>query len=188
MTITRSWVKSSLFLSSYFPLWLIFLGLIIINPNYEIFTKPYSENLLAVTSASVFFVILIISIVVTSILLKVVKNTERPIKTIIKNRENLTGEYVLYVVTYIIPFLVNDFLAPERLFGLSVLLITIGILYVRANLLHINPLFTMLGYRLYYITNDDDKKIHVLSKQVLYEHDELNINEIEHGFYVDAKS
>ena len=187
MAITRSWVKISLFLSSFFPLWPIFLGLLVINPVYEFFTKPYTENLLVVISVSIFFTIFCTSIIVTILLLKVVKSAKRPLKTTIKQRENLTGEYVLYVVTYIIPFLLDDFLEPHKIFGLAVLLTTVGILYIRANLFHINPLFTMVGYRLYYITNETEKRIHILSKRVLYEKDELSINEIEQGFYVDVR-
>lgn len=188
MSEPRTWVKIPLFLSSYFPLWLIFLGYLFLDPKYEIFTKPIKENYFVITAVIVLLTIMIGSIVITRLLIWNVSKGNNPRPVIIKEKENLTSEYMLYVVTYVIPFLIDNFLDYSKLFALIVMMSTIGTLYIRGNMIHINPALNLFGYRLYKIKDDSDNKLLLLTKQSSISHDEIFVNSMNQNIYVEIEN
>lgn len=58
-----------------------------------------------------------------------------------------SGESLSYIATYLIPFL--EFEVPKDLLSLLVLMSVVGILYVSSDLIYINPMLAMFGYRVY---------------------------------------
>lgn len=186
MSESRKWIKIPLFLSSYFPLWLIFLGTLFLDPRYEILTKPPAENQLVVAAAITFAVIIAASLgILRAQLLQTEKgNNPRPIA--IKDKEDITSGYILYIATYVIPFVADNFLEPYRIYMLIVMMATIGALYIRGNLFHINPTLNMFGYRLYKVQDVHDNKLLILSRRDELD-DSIEGNILSNTIFIDTK-
>jgi len=65
----------------------------------------------------------------------------------------LTG----YIVTYLLPFLVVSFNDWALSVSLGILLFVIAVLYIQSNLIHINPLLSLLGYHLFEVETEEGK-------------------------------
>lgn len=192
MVEPRSWVKVPLFLSSYFPLWLIFFVTLILNQNYllidQIRAEPQERNDVVIAAAIIIGLIMLISITIAALVIWQSKRGNNPKPITVKERENFTAEYMLYVVTYVIPFLTDDFLEPSRLAALAILMTTIGVLYIRANLFHVNPTLNLFGYKLYKILDDENNHYLLLSKKGgIGRNSELRANNVSRGIYVDVE-
>jgi len=71
--------------------------------------------------------------------------------------ESRDSEVMAYIVTYLIPFLgisVSDFVDAV---SLSIMLGLIAVLYVRSNLIYINPILGLWGYRLFEVETENGK-------------------------------
>lgn len=122
-----------MFISSYFPLY-IFLVIL----NFEIFLETEWFFWLMI-------ILIVISIVTMTMFLGIFK-ANRVGK--LEECEIVRGEVLSYFVTYVVPLTTE--IAEKDVFIVNVLLfVIIGIIYVRNELLHLNPLIILLGYKQY---------------------------------------
>ena len=139
-TILRSWVKVCLFLVSYFPLFVIMIIL-----HYDNSIILYAS----ITTLSVGFVGLFITFYVLNRI-----SGEYKQATSINPESKINFQYFL---AYIIPFVAIDMDSMRQIVAYAVLFIFLGILYIRTELIYVNPTLTMLGYHLLKIKiNDED--------------------------------
>jgi hypothetical protein len=183
------------FLSSYSPLWLIFLTSYLIQ-KFELLQKDNldknSLQLLQILFSNVEnLIVLIIFVVLITIPLIILiwyinnRIKENPKEFKIKTKINMTNEYILYVITYIFPFISEDIIDLSNLFSLVIVIITLGILYIGANLYYVNPTLSILGYKLYRITDDSDNELVLLSKMsAIPQNKSIMINEINENIYI----
>jgi len=80
----------------------------------------------------------------------------------------MDGEILAYIFTYVLPFL--GFPEERRLIVVLFLLLIIGILYIRSDMIGINPLLAVFGYHVIKVewTKDEwqkPKEAMLLSKQ-----------------------
>jgi hypothetical protein len=128
-----------LFLSSYFPLAAIFYILFVSK-------QPW-------VAASILFVGLI-GLLGMAWYLHGVQKIE-PIRVEVSDVQKRDAEAMSYIVTYIIPFLAIPFSGWEQGLALLIFFLVLGFLYVNSNMIHINPMLNLAGYRLYEITLED---------------------------------
>ena len=176
MVELRTWIKIPLFLSSYSPLWLIFLISLFVNDDYR---KGFDFYNYLPTSLSDYASIIFLGLIIVPllILLLVLYNTKKgtnPEYIIIKEKENSTSEYALYAITYIIPFVANKFLELQNIIALIIMMVTIGSIYIQANMFHLNPVLTILKYKLYKISDNNNNKYTVLTKQELKDGEKIS--------------
>ena len=62
-----------------------------------------------------------------------------------------------YVVTYLIPFLGISVSDPVDAVSLGIMLGLIAVVYVSSNLIYINPILGLLGYRFYEVETANGK-------------------------------
>lgn len=189
MVESRTWVKIPLFLSSYFPLWLIFLGFLVIDDTkYHLFTKPIAENQVVFWSVVGFSLLVTLPPLIVYLALWTTKKENNSFPISVKFKEDSTNEYVIYVVTYIIPFMVDNFLEPARIFALVVMMVTIGALYIRTNYFHINPILNLFGYKLYKIFDESNNKYLLLSKRGKIKNSQkINATALNLNIYVESE-
>lgn len=175
MATPKKWVKVALFLSSYFPLWIIFL-VTFLATNQGVFIIETSDNGTAlipehlqkywhVIAASL--ALAFIAVFPLMVLRRLIQETTSSAYTEsikITGKEELTGEYMLYVITYVFPFLTERLLDYTNGIALLGIMITIGILYIRANLFHVNPTLMLFSYRLFKVT-DQHNTYYLLTKR-----------------------
>lgn len=138
-TILRSWVKVCLFLVSYFPLFVIMIIL-----HYDNSIILYAS----ITTLSVGFVGLFITFYVLN---RISGEYKQATSTNPESKINFQ-----YFLAYIIPFVAIDMDSMRQMVAYAVLFIFLGILYIRTELIYVNPTLTMLGYHLFKIKIKDE--------------------------------
>jgi hypothetical protein len=89
--------------------------------------------------------------IISLIFLKMSKG-EKPLKVIEIERPDDT--IISYMMTYIIPILTTNFINKAEILVNIILFLLIGYLYIRLNLLYLNPLWSVVGYFSYRINSD----------------------------------
>ncbi|WP_215506608.1 hypothetical protein [Peptoniphilus sp. EMRHCC_23] len=162
--------RTIMFISSYFPLYIMII--ILYLPKIE---KGFlGKNILIIIFAALTLILIFIS-VISVILLKLGKGTQE--KVINNNLENPDDTVLSYIMTYIIPLITNGDSSKEVYIVDILLFILIGYIYLRLNLIYLNPLWAMFGYIIY---RDANKEIVItnISREVLRHKERLK------GYYI----
>lgn len=118
---------------------------------------------------SVIWLMLLISIVgvvATSLILKTKINPDsHRVEAVQVKNEQVLG----YLATYILPFLSFNLEKANDQIALLIIFISIGILYIKADLLYINPILMLLGYNIYEVTFEDGKTRILITKKTQYD-------------------
>lgn len=139
-------VKNLMFISSYFPLY--FMLLILHWDKFNSFEKASHPRVIIFLSAMIVCIMLsLVSVFLLKISLGAnsvtYESIERPDDTIIS-----------YLMTYIIPILTTDIMKHQEVLVNVILFLLIGYLYIRLNLIYLNPLWSAFGYLPYRINTD----------------------------------
>lgn len=132
--------KSILFLSSYAPLFAI------LSIKYYPIDKGVALGSLMVLG---------ISLILFAGLMIYLHRNASPINVKVKAVARRDGELLSYAITYFLPFLSLDLSEIYDLISFLLLYAVIWLAYVRANAIHINPLFHICGYRLFEVEDAD---------------------------------
>ncbi|MDU9377094.1 hypothetical protein McpSp1_17400 [Methanocorpusculaceae archaeon Sp1] len=127
----RLWVKIGMYLSAYLPL---FLLLMVLN-EFQIFTI-------------LLFTISLVGVVLWGVMLYLRKQ-ETSENFTVGSVENISKDVVAYIIPYFISLLNYDLTKWKDLFVLLFLLVLLLIIYIRGNLLYVNPILLVLGYHIY---------------------------------------
>lgn len=143
----RNYVKFLMFLSSYFPLF----GIIIVR-NYQ------HTDLIIVLST--IMVIVTFALVFTFWRIRKVSGTYLKVDKV----EDVGKSSVEYFLTYVIPFFTIDFLKLTDLLSFLIVFSVIGVIYIKSDLIHMNPTLNLFGFNIYKIKSDD-KDLVVISRK-----------------------
>jgi hypothetical protein len=88
-----------------------------------------------------------------------------PIKIVVEHARHRDTDAISYVVTYLIPFAGFEAHTLRTRISLAIFLLIIGILYVRAHLFYVNPLLTVVGFRLFEVETDSGRILLVISRR-----------------------
>lgn len=156
------------FVSSYIPLYVIF---IILN-----FGKPNTLYL------NVFFVSLIgISGFLLWLVFEQVKHVDGDWKTF-TNVENVNKINLEYFVAYLLPFLTTVFVEIRQDIALLVLFAIMGIMYVKSDSIYMNPVLTIFGLNIYKVSTNSEEFI-VISRH-LDKNETKQIKRLTSGVFV----
>ena len=145
----RSYIKLVMFITSYIPLYAVLV--------IEHFTQIYVLLFLVITSI-ISFVMLLLTINTAS---KIAGFPNIKIKRIRKSGEDA----ILYLLTYVIPLISLQYNSVTA--DLAVLLIfsTIGYLYIRTDLIYINPILNLLGYNTYIGNTEENDTFNIKTEE-----------------------
>lgn len=109
----------------------------------------------------------------------------------IEKVENINWEHLTFLVTYVIPLLSFDLdfnLSKDRN-GLMffLVLIIIGMIYVKTNMFYNNPTLAILGYHIYKVSTNNKKHIVLISRDVLTEQNWIEYKHISDNIYFANK-
>lgn len=74
----------------------------------------------------------------------------------IKKIEKINYEHLTFLATYIIPLITFDFEKERYVIVLAVLLIIMGIIYIKTDLFYANPSLALLGFNIYKVDIEFD--------------------------------
>jgi len=145
-----------LYLSAFIPMY----ALIFIKQTIELIAGTIRSNFLNIFVLCL--LILVISLGVLGLLLEI-NRKQRSDKIIITNKTNTTDEHFLgYFSLFVLFAITFDLSKLSMLVVFILILIMIGIVYVKNKLFYINPFLNILGFNFYDITykiNGDTKEI-----------------------------
>ena len=174
----RFWVKVGLFLSSYFPLFLI-----LAIKNW--FNCYMTLILIIVSTYSLVWIGII------SISKKWTVESYNVLKV-----ENRTQESLNYLIPYIISFIGFDLNKWQDWGVLAILLAILFVVYLNSDLLYVNPMLLFFKYKIYKIEvckpiigcEDTRSEILIITNRENYikRDDQITVKDIDRGIVLDA--
>ena len=144
----RAYIKWILFLSSYIPLYVIFL-------LKDLFSNPTFSWILVILIIFPFMILLVI--------LQAIHTLEKNF-TKIKKISYRNEAILSYIFTYIFPFLSINFSLTSDLIGIGIIFLLIGIFYTNSNLIYTNPILSLLGYNIFEAEDDQENIMLIITK------------------------
>lgn len=109
----------------------------------------------------------------------------------IKKIKNGNFEYLTFLTTYIIPLVCFDLEKPNECVLLVILLILLGVIFIRTNLYYTNPALCILGFNLYEADIEYKSEIisnlKIVSKIKLKENDKFKKFDLEFNEVIYCK-
>lgn len=99
--------------------------------------------------------------------------TQIPFK--INKIENIDYEHLTFLTTYIVPLVCFNFVDTRYQLVLIILLVVIGVIYIRTDLFYANPTLALLNYRIYRV--DGEFKDGIRENIVLISRKTLEVNQ-----------
>ena len=176
----RIGAKIGLFFGSYSPLLLLLALLNWQNELFRVNLFGLHLNLLPV-------LFIIFSIAGVAFVLGFMKTAKSLSSISIKPTINDTSspETLAYLITYLVPFIGFQFASINALVANAILFCLIGFLYIQSNLIYLNPVLNIIGYRIYRITLNGEDKL-MLAKSVLKTNNVVNATIIFEGLYIES--
>lgn len=137
--------RTIMFISSYFPLYII----IIILYSSKLLKGLMEKNVLII----IFTILLVLLIVFSAVSIILLKKGQGIREKVISNLENPDDTVLSYIMTYIIPLVTNGDNSNEVYIVNVILFVLIGYIYLRLNLIYLNPLWAIFGYLIYRDSN-----------------------------------
>ncbi len=169
-TIPIRWM---LFVSSYFPLALIFWILLIAQQPI------WAWSVLSAGTVGVLITFLYIGKVLPS---------REPIQTTIATQKSRDSEVMGYVASYIVPFVTFPFTNWQQVIAMMVFLVVLCSLYVNSDMLCINPTLNFFRYRVYEITVEQSAETYALitrRKNRLKHGDTIRVVDVGRGIFLE---
>lgn len=167
--------KGLLFLSSYIPLWIVIL---IVNGR--------SLGLFATLPAMA----LVLGVLGLALLVHQAR-TAAPVPMIVKTLQRTDFEAVAYIVTYLFPFVGGAIATPDAGAGLAILFVVVMVAYVRADMIHVNPILLAAGLHSYRVgSNNGLESVLISPRKQFKQGSELAVIRLAEGVWwerIDAK-
>ncbi|MEZ2727398.1 anti-phage protein KwaA [Pseudomonas putida] len=105
--------------------------------------------------------------------------------------EDVNYEHLTFLTTYIIPLICFNLTSTRYLLALGLLLVIIGIIYIKTDKFYANPTLAVLGFRVYKVTLETrlglKENLVVISKERLTEGDNINRLSLDEKVYFARK-
>ncbi len=134
-------VRILLFLTSYFPLFVI------------IMIRHYQQ-------IEVFYVLIPIIVISSVALFRVFSSLNKIVGMPISSKSKIenSGSCILqYFLTYVIPFVTIEVLDWQNVATYGIIFFVIGVIYIKSDLIYLNPTLLLLGYKIYKVTTINDE-------------------------------
>lgn len=166
-------IKILLFLSSYFPLTLIFA--------VQYYLK--SQHTWAYVSVGI-GALGLIGIIVYLLTVRRLNPTILKVDSV----ERRDFEAMSYIVTYLLPFIAIPVSDPGSTIGLIIFLIVLCVLYINSGMIHINPTLNLVGLHVYEIKLHEGDTVSVLARGKLKRGSTISVVKMGDGIYKEVKA
>jgi len=164
-------IRSMLFLSSYFPLALIFFFLFVEQqPIWSIAVLAISLSGLVIMGLYFFYFAPRLGSIQQRI-------------TALQRRD---GDVMGYIASYLLPFVAIPFGGWQQAVALLIFVVVLGIVYVNSNMIHINPMLNLIGYHVYEITLEHSEAPHsLITRRRIAAGETIHLIDIGDGIFLD---
>ena len=158
--------KIILFISAFVPMYILFL----VNLIVELINANLTLN---VTNTCVMIGLIVLTLIGTIGLMCIIKFGCKEYKTIrVLTKKNITDQHFLnYFSLFVLLALTFDLSKLCFVSVFVVILVFIGVVYIKNNIFYVNPLLNILGYSFYDITyldkNEKEQQVRIFFKGTL---------------------
>lgn len=173
-------------------LWLLFLLIIIVTVNIPICLQDQCSfigvgELVARNIVAIFAFFLICLGVLYYLRFDYKIAGGASIAVSVSEVEDINYEHLTFLTTYIIPLICFNMESIRYLIALGVLLVVIGIIYVRTDKFYANPTLAVLGFRLYSVKltrrTGEEVKVTLITKEHIKNGDKVRFLELDSRVY-----
>ncbi len=140
-------VRCMLFVSSYFPLALIF--------SIFLFDRQRSW-------AVIILLVGLSGLVIMLLYFLLIAPRRAILHEKVAELQKRDGDVMSYIASYLIPFVAFPFNSWEQIAAIIVFMIALLVVYVNSNMIYINPMLNLIGYHLYEVTLEHSELSHYL--------------------------
>lgn len=136
-----------LYISAFIPMYLLVLVEVIV----DVINNNLRLNILNTLNLILLCTLTILGLI--GIIWSIVYNHDEPVEIVIISKTNITDQHFLGYFSLFVLFSLSFDLSKISMFMVFILiLILIGIVYIKNNLYYINPFLNILGYNFYDVT------------------------------------
>lgn len=149
MTKLYKWL---LFISSYAPLYVL-----VAISNYDFALTPfvYFKDVWISGNQLIFWVTIIVLLLLSFLAIGYFKWSDLNDSIKLEGLKPMNESILSYLITYVVPLTAMDVSSVNSLLVNVVLFLVIGIVYVNSNLVYLNILLILMGYRVYNDASDN---------------------------------
>lgn len=106
--------------------------------------------------------------------------------------ENINYEHLTFLATYVVPLISFDFSSNRQLLVLALLLIVMGVIYIKTDLFYANPSLALLDFKIYKVDgsfkNGNREGIVLISRDRLFEGEKVSYIKLDDRIYYVRRS
>ena len=189
MNTNRTIEKFELYILS---LWLLFLLIIVVTIDVPTCFQPectfIGPKALALRNVIPIVALLLIGLGALYYLrfnYKIAGSQSIPVE--VSSVEDINYEHLTFLTTYIIPLICFNLTSERYLIALGLLLVVIGIIYVRTDKFYANPTLAVLGFRLYSVKvtrrTGKEVKVTLITRDQIKDGDRIRFLELDDRVY-----
>ncbi len=189
MNTNRTVEKFELYILS---LWLLFLLIIVVTIDVPIcvnsecsFIGLKALALRNVVPATALLLVVLGALYYLRFNYKIAGSQSIPVEVF--SVEDINYEHLTFLTTYIIPLICFNLTSERYLIALCLLLIVIGIIYVRTDKFYANPTLAVLGFRLYSVKlirrTGEEVKVTLITRDHIKDGDKIRFLELDNRVY-----
>lgn len=165
-------VRFLLFLSSYFPLTMIFAA--------QLFWKDYDG--LAWLSVIIGFAGILGIFLLFWPAKKLSAHSVR-----ITSWSRRDSEAMSYIVSYLLPFIALPTIDAGGGIGLSIFLLMLCVLYMNSGMIHVNPTLNLAGWHIYEVILENDDGYTLITRCRVRKGREIKVIDLDNNIYLEVK-
>ncbi len=160
-----------MFVSAYFPLALIFFALYF-NTHRKIAVSILLVGIIGLAGLRQYLI---------------TAQTLAPLRVKVESVQHREVEVIRNILAYLLPFVSIAFNDLLRAAALCLFVLVVGILYVRSNLIHMNPALSLAGFRVYDVKIEGAGTHTLLSRSRIGRGDSLLVIKIGDNLFLEKQ-
>lgn len=105
----------------------------------------------------------------------------------VKSLENINYEHLTFLATYVVPLISFDFGSGRQIIVLALLLVVMGIIYIKTDLFYANPSLALFGFHIYrasgHFKSGEREGITLICREKLAENQKVSYIKLDERIY-----
>src|SRR5690606_39860333 len=110
----------------------------------------------------------------------------------VRKVENINYEHLTFLATYVVPLISFDFGSGRQMIVLGLLLVVLGVIYLKTDLFYANPSLALLGFHIYRadgsFKNGDNAGVVLICRERLSEGQKVSYIKLDDRIYYVSRS
>jgi len=146
--------------------------------------QDYFDQLVASNWQVIFFIFLIILSLLSYAIFQNDSRYGNKIATKFTGVTSSNFDHLTFLSTYIIPLITFNLNEPRSFLVVVILLLMIGMIYVKSNLYYLNPTLLLFGYKIYRAKKDQEEVVLIAKRNISEMSNKLQYKDLDNNIYL----